>query len=125
MRRLLESPHGTLDRQIQLDWTSEAAERRDDGVARAHAHAESDAPGWTERALALLVRYAEIHAPETFLVEDAREYAYACGLTRPSDGRCWGGVTQAARRRKLIVQEGVKPARTSNLSLKPAWRKAP
>jgi hypothetical protein len=118
--------------QLALQWMDEmrgsnppthapAKAERDHGIARAHDHAENDTPGWTEQAISLLAQYAHIHRGYPWLVEDAREYAYACGLPRESDARAWGSVTRGARKRGLIVRDGFAIGKV-NLSPKPLWR---
>lgn len=108
-----------------LDLIAAAKERAEAGMKSSVDHADSDLPGWSERALELLVEYANGQrgiGDGTFLTEDAREYAYQAGLSRPPDDRAWGAVSQRARRQGLLIVVGAGSARSSNLSLKRLWK---
>ena len=98
----------------------EAIERMRDGMARAEAHAENDAPGWTERAALHLRAYALAHGE--FLIEDARETF----VERPANLKSWGPATTLAKNRQWIVKTGgVRAARSSNLSPALLWKAGP
>lgn len=99
-------------------------ERRDDGIRRAHEHAEADEPGWTERAALYLRDYAaRVAHGQPFLLEDARE-ASGARVSAPANPKAWGRAVQVAARRGWLVREGYAPARSSNGSPKCAWRAA-
>jgi hypothetical protein len=98
---------------------------RDTGHAaavQAGAHAERVTEGWLARAEALVGQYAGLQG--AFLVEDARQYAEACGLPTPPDARAWGAVVQALKRRGVLVFAGYASAQSSNGSPKCLWRRA-
>lgn len=106
----------------QLSINFEAARRaRDAGIARVAESSEELTPGWQDRALDLLRRYA--HAQVTpFLGEEFRLWAHAHGLEEPHDGRAFGPVFQRAVRLGVIERAGYAPAASSNCSPKPTWR---
>jgi hypothetical protein len=80
-----------------------AYHQRDEGMARAIDHAESDEPGWSDRALAFLSSYAALHGEFTaFMVVGAAElqgfsHAHAKG---------WGSVFRKAAREGVIRKTG-------------------
>lgn len=74
---------------------------RDIGIAQAVDHAESEAPGWSGRALDMLRRYiAEVGG--AFQAEDVREWGKMQGLDDPPHKRAWGGVIVRAKNIGLI-----------------------
>lgn len=93
------------------------------GIASSHEHAETDEPGWTDRAVDALRAFARTAAE--FTIEQAR----ACLIDRvgePDELRAWGAVTQAAQRRGFIERTGAyRPAISSNGSPKPVYRAGP
>lgn len=98
--------------------TAIAEAKRDDGMARAIEHAESDQPGWAGIALDFLRGYARMHVD--FLAEDVVAAA-AMLVPDPPDGRAWGYVFRRAAREGVIQKAGYAPAKTSNLSPKVMW----
>lgn len=123
--------------QVAADEFVAASLRAETGITSSAAHAEADAPGWSDHAMALLGRYiqarngvwvkvlAEIQGVlwrEEFTVEQFRLWAYEHGLSRPSEERCWGSVTQKALRQGLIVKVGYAAAASSNNSPKATYR---
>lgn len=108
----------------QADWLTASADharlRADDGIRRARKHADSVRHEWTQRAVGSLDVWA-IGRGE-FLMEDFR----AAGLVaEPPDYHAWGAVTRAAVNQGVIVATGnMRPATTSNGSMKPTWRRA-
>lgn len=102
-------------------WRGAAASlRRDDGMARAAAHAEADAPGWIEKAVAFVHRHATMH--QTFMTEDVRAEADSWPRLKVDEPRAWGPVLQLAARRRYIEKAGYAPAASSNRSPKVQWR---
>ena len=93
--------------------------RRDLGIARADARASRTDPAWRLAALEALRLHASSH--DHFLVEDV---AAAAGTPVGVDGRAWGAIAQAARRRGWIQADGYAPANSSNRSPKVLWRSA-
>lgn len=79
-----------------------ARELRDEGMERAIQHAEADVPGWKDRALDLVRRYAI--ANEQFICEDVRAFALAEGLPPPPDGRAWGSVMMRAAQANYVTK---------------------
>lgn len=108
----------------QADWLTASATharlRADDGIARARRHADQVRRDWTQNAVDALRAWASCRGE--FLLEDFR----AAGLVpEPPDFHAWGAVTRVAAQQGVIVATGrVKPAYTSNGSLKPTWRRA-
>ena len=98
---------------------------RDTGIARAIDHATQVDENWRHAALLWVIRYARATNGQ-FLTEDVREFAYTNGgFQSPADGRAWGQVIRDAARKGIVVQDGTLRARSSNLSPKVAWRRAP
>lgn len=97
-----------------------AKRRRDDGIARAAAHADDVDPRWQTRAFRAVAIFARYHP--AFLAEDARGMAEREGLPSPPDARAWGAVMRLAARRGVIVADGYGPANSSNRSPKVKWR---
>lgn len=98
-----------------------AAVRRDAGIAAAESHADADAPGWTEQAIAALKFYAHNEQFE-FLAEDFSSWAVTNHIiAAPADGRAWGAVLRLAAKRGLVRRVGYAPARSSNMSPKCLW----
>lgn len=96
-----------------------AMARRDSGIDRVAASANSAIDGWTDIALEKVVSYAQGH--ESFLMEDVRA-ALTEDFPGPPDARAWGSVTRRAIKEGLIIKDGYAPARSSNLSPKPVWK---
>lgn len=96
--------------------------RRDDGMARAQAHAEADVPDWTEIAARYVSDYAiRIAHGQPFLMEDAREASIG-RVPVPDEPRAWGAVGPYAARKGWIEKVAYAPARSSNGSPKWTWR---
>lgn len=105
--------------QFPLDFTS-ARNRREAGMQSSVEHANSDAPGWADRAFDALTQYAkEQRAP--FTIESFRWWAEARGLEHPPESRAYGGITQRAMKRGVIVRVGYAPAASSNGSPKATY----
>lgn len=113
-----------MNAQLAIDFDAARA-RREAGMTSALEHAESDAPGWGDRAYALLVEFAREHAADPWTCEQFRPWAYARGLSRPDEERAFGPVTQRAIRAGAIVRVGYAPAASSNGSPKPQYRGVP
>jgi len=94
-----------------------AERKRDVGIERGAEGAEHVDPGFAERALVHVERYARTH-PGPFLAEEIR----AGFETGAVDGRAWGGIMAKARARGLIESDGFALANSSNRSPKCAWR---
>jgi hypothetical protein len=94
-----------------------AIERREVGISRSEKHAETDAPGWSERAAEHLRRFALTVVD--FTIEEARESFEE----RPAELRSWGSATRKASRRKWIVNTNTtRPTNASNRSPGIVWR---
>lgn len=107
--------------QAVIDFEA-AARRRAAGMASSAGHADDDAPGWGERALAYLQRYSLV-ASSPWNVEQFRAWAYGAGLDRPDEERAFGAVTQKALRTGVIERAGYAPAASSNGSIKPLYQR--
>jgi len=108
--------------QIALTFDA-AKERADTGIKRSGDHANRVEPEWTGQALGLLIAYAR-NVGVPFLIEDARQWAYANGLPKPPDERSWGGPTRRAESSGRLRRCGMGLAKSSNLSNKPLWEYA-
>jgi hypothetical protein len=107
----------------QLDFDLSAVRtRRDDGVARSIEHATAVEPTWRHAAVQWVRRFITVRGAQPFLTEDVRAFAAEHGFESPTDGRAWGQVMRDAAQLGLIVKDGYRPARSSNLSPKPLWR---
>ena len=94
----------------------DALQRRDDGIARAEAHA---APPFIEVALELLREYAETH--RRVFCDDVRDWA-GDRFPETHDLRALGAVYKRAARQGVIVRSrDYRPSKYSNLSPKPVW----
>lgn len=82
----------------------------------ATAKADTDAPGFSERAADFLRRFASVSQP--FLTEELIAAAAREGLTCENNA-AWGSVVLAAKRRGEIVQTGFRIG--ANASPKPVW----
>ncbi len=96
------------------------------GMAQAAANAELVEPGWGERALTALHRYARVRLAVAnirhpdFTAEQARD---AIVIESPTDSRAWGAVVAKAIRLGYIEKTGqFAPARSSHGSPKPLYR---
>ena len=69
------------------------------GAARAGGHADRTIPGWSDLALAALLRFAVNHP--MFTIEEVR--LASPGVPPPPDRRAWGNVAVRARRANLVV----------------------
>lgn len=105
--------------QQTIDFTA-ARKARDEGMARAQAHAEADMPGWSEAAYGFLRAYARIH--EHFISEDVSGSSKARGFPQPSTDRAWGPVYRRAVREGVIVQDGAGRSARRHASICPRWR---
>ncbi len=88
--------------QLPIDF---AHALRDEGMARALDHAETDCPGWSDTAMAFLKRYAEEHAEFTaFMVTAASELDKSFPV--PETGHSWGAIYTRAQKGFVIVDSG-------------------
>lgn len=102
-------------------------------TARTRGHRAADAcaakadtvlDGWTQTASEYLQQFAwRQHRLDTWLMEDARAWAYAEGLAQPPDARAWGAVVRKVEASGLIEACGYAPAKSSNGSPKVQWRR--
>lgn len=108
--------------QLPIDFFA-ARDRRMEGMRSSAQHAEDEAPGWCIRAFRLMQQFAE-REPMPWMVEQFRVWAEKQGLDLPPDSRAFGGVTQRAIRRGVIVKVGYAPAASSNGSPKPLYARS-
>lgn len=103
-----------------------AALRAETGITSSAAHAEADALGWSDHAMALLGRYAQSPAgafgSAPFTMEQFRLWAYQHGLEPPAEERAFGAITRKALKLGLIVKVGYAAAASSNNSPKATYR---
>ena len=86
----------------ELGWQGAEA-----GMKRAAEHAESDAPGWGERAYGALVAYLAAHKGQTFIAPAVRTWSEETyRLDPPATNWAWGGVIRRASNRGLIKRVG-------------------
>lgn len=106
--------------QTVIDFAA-ARERCETGIAKATEHAESDSPGWSDHAYALLRQFA-LQETTPWTCEQFRVWAYSRGLNKPDNERCFGSVTRRALSAKFVEKAGYAPAASSNGSIKPTYR---
>lgn len=85
-----------------------ACAARDEGIARAGAHADRASRGWIADALERFKVYSYTH--QYFTTEAVRESFPA--FTRPPDARAWGAVAARAVRAGLVVRDGYETAKS-------------
>lgn len=96
---------------IDLVDMAQAHEARDAGMAASLAHAESDSPGWPERALAFLIAYARRN--ETFTAEQVTAALQADPTFRNGGPeQAIGPIIKRAARLRVIVNTGRVAPRT-------------
>lgn len=94
---------------------------RNKGINKAVLHANSAAPGWTDRALQML----DLYPLQKFMVEEVREWAYANGLDEAVNDRAWGGVISKAARCGMVLHIGYRVVKNPNAHATPAsyWKR--
>lgn len=100
---------------------AEALKARDNGIESAKNHAETDAPGWSDRAYKTIRLMASVTTTE-WTMEQARAACYACGLDKPDEERAFGAVTQRLIRDGIIEPVGYARAASSNGAIKRTYR---
>lgn len=105
--------------QCAFDFTG-----RDAGIKRAVDHAEQVSPGWQDRAITFIERYAARTIGQ-FFVEDIRIWAHANGLDEPPHARAWGGAIKAAQKLGLVefVEHRRKPHEGAHKTPATVWRR--
>lgn len=109
----------------QMPLTLEGARDRGSlGMTRAAERNERKHEKWTEQALeALCTHVRALPVGTTFILEDVR-LAVEDKVPEPTDRRVWGAVTQIAIRALFIEKTGgIAPAKSSNASPKPLYRR--
>lgn len=102
----------------QMSLFAAARAQRDDGMARAEAHAPL---GWPEQAFRVLRAFALEH--EWMHVDAYWAWAESHGLPEPPNGRALGPVIKRAAKAGVIERTPISaPSVRSNLSHKPVWR---
>lgn len=107
---------------IQLD-IFKAGENRDKGIEQARKHADLVEPGWSERAILLLLDYMA-EAGGSFMVEDVRKYAQDKNFLPPPDERAWGHVIRRAAASGYVEAVGFGKTKNKQGHCHPAaiWR---
>lgn len=86
------------------------AQLRDEGMAKAAAHADRLHEAWQERAMGFLkefsIRCWASASQHNFTAEDVYDYAERYGLPRPPDRRAWGAVMTKAAKQGIIRKVG-------------------
>jgi hypothetical protein len=100
---------------------AQALAARDDGISSSSEHAESDAPGWGQRAYATIAMVAK-HTDGAWTMEAIRRICYYCGLDKPAEERAFGAVTQRLLRDGIIEPVGYAKAASSHSSIKRTYR---
>lgn len=80
--------------------------------------ADSNSPGWSDKAYAFLCRYSRSH--QSFLIEEVIHAAYG-KVPEPEDTRAWGGVTRRAKNAGEIKPTGRFSTFTRNAQPKILW----
>lgn len=91
-------------RQVAMELSGSAL--RDLGMQQAQDHAEAVNPGWSERAMAMLVRYLKQMQDTQFQNEDFRVWAEREGLATPPHLRAYGSIMAKARKAGMIRAVG-------------------
>lgn len=100
---------------------AEAIAKRDAGMASAKNHAETDAPGWGDRAYQAVASSRALVRLGEWTMEDARTALWG-RLDPPEELRAWGSVTQRLIRDGIIEPVGYARAASSNGSPKRTYR---
>ncbi len=101
----------------------EAVARRDEGIEAGLAHADRVRAEWRKWAYDYLKGLIALQTAP-FLVEDLIDKARVEVIwSPPPDARSYGGIIRRLAHDRVIEKCGAAPARTSNLSLKPLWRR--
>jgi len=77
------------------------------GMRTATDHAESEDPGWSDRAVLTVAACvaANPHPDRDGLIApEIRNWCYEHGLDRPASEHAWGGVMKRARTQGIIVR---------------------
>ena len=102
----------------QLDlFMDRARVLRDDGMARAQAHADAVVQNWSDRAFAYLCEFARTN--RTLTAEAVRRHAEASGLPRPPDRRAWGGIIGRGAKAGIIRKGGETVAQDPRVHMNP------
>jgi hypothetical protein len=99
---------------------SPGAAERDEGIARAAAHADREVRGWILLARAHLLTFARHH--QRFALETVRDYAEARGLPAAPDPRAWGAVAVKCRRDFIIKPDGYAPSLNKGAHKRPTMQ---
>ncbi len=97
-----------------------ARQERDAGMPRALEHAESDTPGWGDKAYAFLAQYALEHDrfPGWFVHREAE----AAGCVPVASGKAWGSVLSRGARAGIIAKDGFIADVNRKMNPCPVWR---
>lgn len=90
-----------------------------DGMKAAEEAANRAVPCWSDLALEELLSVCRELG--NFTIEQLRERS---SIGSPTHERAWGGVVNAASRKKLITKVGYKPSKSSNGLPVTVWRVA-
>lgn len=112
----------TVGPTAQLDLFA-ARQERDNGMAKALAHADAIEPAWSDLAYTFLLGFIGASQGE-FLTEDVRAAAHGA-VPDPPDQRAWGGIVIRAVKAGLIRRAGYRPMRSKNCHANPksSWIK--
>jgi hypothetical protein len=77
-----------------------------EGIRRSAKRAETQAPGWKDRATEKLIEYVTTFRGTRFIAPDVRYWAERNGLDTPASNYAWGGVFRAAAAAGLIRAVG-------------------
>jgi hypothetical protein len=107
---------------VTIQSMAESLAARDEGIASSVAHANDDAPGWSQRAYDAVIDSPYIRRFREFTMERASLWLYADGLDVPAEKRAWGAVTQRLLRDGIIEPVGYAKAASSHGSPKRTYR---
>lgn len=91
------------NKQLDFDFT-ENRKIRDEAIQLGVDGADSTVPNWSDRCYKLLTEYVKL--VNEFTAEDFREYCEKVNFPIPNERRAFGGIIQAAVKRKLIRHTG-------------------
>lgn len=103
--------------QSDLDFARKA---RDEGMQRSTDHADGDAPGWSDDALAFLKQYAEAH--DQFVGWYVTKHAELSGkVAAPPTKKAWGSIFTKAQRLGWIEKNGYRQDPNRHANPCPVW----
>lgn len=107
---------------VQLNIFQSSA-NRDEGIALAIDHADSNPVKWSDSAYEFLKKFLSNHNGP-FMVEEIRSYAALMDFPLPPNARAWGGIIVRAAGDGIVERCGYQQTRNVKAHRTPAalWR---